>query len=215
MKSNGVPLVLAVTGHRDVLPKDKERLFFEVTRVIQELTQRLPATPIVLLSALAEGADMIAAEAAIEENIQLHAVLPYEKKKYITSFEEKGSINIFNDLYEKSSRKYTLQCPSSDKIDCYQHLGEYLADHCNILIALWDGEPSSKRGGTSWVVDYKMQQVETRQSSLRKKSAIYHIKTPRLSNPNVDCPFSVKKTYPGTMDKTKFFASFLLFADIS
>src|SRR5439155_9689390 len=61
-----VPIVLGVVGHRDVRPEDREILKQELKKVFQQFRDEYPHTPLVLLSALAEGADQLAAEAALE-----------------------------------------------------------------------------------------------------------------------------------------------------
>ncbi len=203
-----IPFLISITGHRDILPDHENRLIQEIQQIIREIKQRVPDTPLVILSALAEGADMLAAKAAIEEKIQLHVILPYDQNTYMDSFDDKSNIEVFNDLIERSSRKDTLACASSDKKNCYKNLGQHLADHCNILIALWDGNSSSKEGGTSWVVTYKKEGKKGNQFAHCDGNAVYHIHTPRRSNPVIDDPFAVEKNFLGTMDEKEFFDSF-------
>src|SRR5260370_266892 len=51
------PLVIGVTGHRDLREEDREHLKNSVRKVFTELRKQYPSTPFVLLSPLAEGAD--------------------------------------------------------------------------------------------------------------------------------------------------------------
>ena len=37
-------------------------------------------------------------------------------------------------------------------------MGRYVVDHCDVLIALWDGMPSSGQGGTAEIVSYAKEQ---------------------------------------------------------
>ena len=55
-------LVIGVTGHRDLCPEDREALEARVRAIFVELQNRYPATPLVLLSPLAEGADRLAVQ---------------------------------------------------------------------------------------------------------------------------------------------------------
>lgn len=206
--TNKIPFFISITGHRDILTENENRLIQEIRQIIRNIKQWVPDTPIILLSALAEGADMLAAKAAIEEKIQLNVILPYDQNDYLDSFDDKSNISVFNDLMQKASREDTLTCTSSYKKDCYKNLGQYLADHCNLLIALWDGKSSPKEGGTSWVVEYKKKGKKRNQFTHCDGNAIYHINTPRKSNPVLDDPFAVEKNYFGTMEEKEYFDSF-------
>ena len=59
-----VPLVLGVTGHRDLAHDDLPNLEAEVAKFIADLKRLCPGTPLVVLSQLAEGADRLAARVA-------------------------------------------------------------------------------------------------------------------------------------------------------
>jgi len=37
-------------------------------------------------------------------------------------------------------------------------VGQYVVDHCDVLIAVWDGQPSRGRGGTAEIVQYALEQ---------------------------------------------------------
>jgi hypothetical protein len=56
-----LPLVIGVTGHRDLRSEDRETLAGRLREIIAELRVRYPHTPLILLSPLAEGADRLAA----------------------------------------------------------------------------------------------------------------------------------------------------------
>ena len=42
--------------------------------------------------------------------------------------------------------------------EAYRQAGEYVVDHCDVLIAVWDGQPSRGRGGTAETVQYAQEQ---------------------------------------------------------
>ena len=71
-----VPIVLAVTGHRDVREADLTALAAAVTAQLRLLSEKHPHSPCVLLSGLAEGADRLAARCALEVGWTLGVVLP-------------------------------------------------------------------------------------------------------------------------------------------
>src|SRR5439155_17705848 len=71
-----IPLVIGVTGHRDLRPEDYERLSSAVVEFSQLLRQRYPHTPLILLSPLAEGADRLVAEVSLRMGARLVVPLP-------------------------------------------------------------------------------------------------------------------------------------------
>ena len=60
-----IPVVVGVTGHRDYLPEEREKLADLVRKELRAIRERCPHSPMVLLTSLAEGADQLAAEAAL------------------------------------------------------------------------------------------------------------------------------------------------------
>ena len=56
-----VPFVVSVTGHRDLRSQDLDSLRHEVRSVFSGFRKRMPSTPMILLSGLAEGADQLVA----------------------------------------------------------------------------------------------------------------------------------------------------------
>ena len=86
IKTQYIPLVLGVTGHRDITPDDA-RLARDVVRYeIKRLAALAPDTPLELLSSLAAGADRIVAEVALEEGIPLTVILPMKSELYEEDF---------------------------------------------------------------------------------------------------------------------------------
>ena len=200
-----IPIVLGITGHRDLIEKDIPILKKKVKEIFLELKQKYQNSEIYLISALAEGADMLVAEVAYECEVKVSAVLPYEKQRYMKSFDNPENIKNFEELYKKAKSQKTLITDKNiSSSDAYENLGIYIATHSNILIALWDGVESGKRGGTSEVVRYaKDFKVENEFDSL-DGNAIYIIKTPRLSNPNIKDAYSLQKKYLGKCSAKSF-----------
>ena len=81
-----MPLVVAVTGHRDLLPAELPAIRGRVRALILELRDAYPDRAITLMSALAEGADRLAAEEALDIGIPLVAVLPMPREYYEQAF---------------------------------------------------------------------------------------------------------------------------------
>ena len=92
-----LPLIIGVTGHRDLRDEDLVQLRQEVDAVIRKLQSdyliprhgsQKSETPIIVLSALAEGADRLVAKVALEAGAKLIAPLPMPRDEYRRDFEE-------------------------------------------------------------------------------------------------------------------------------
>src|SRR5215469_15927105 len=86
-----LPLVIGVTGHRDLRDEDVPQLEAEVERIIAGLRSDYlddgNETPIIILSALAEGADRLVARVALRQGARLIAPLPMPREEYRRDFE--------------------------------------------------------------------------------------------------------------------------------
>jgi hypothetical protein len=158
-----VPFVVAVTGHRDLRTQDLDALRVEVRSVFQGMRKRMPKTPLVLLTALAEGADQLVTDVALEEKVFVVAALPMPLDIYRSTMSEPAQKKLDEQL-ALSIVRMTLplegrtpeQIRASEdvKASCYESLALFLARQGQALIALWDGKHSNKRGGTYHVVHY-------------------------------------------------------------
>ena len=214
-----LPLVVGITGHRDLREKDHEPLKQKIRKIFAELRQRYPATPLILLSPLAEGADRLAAQVALELDIRLVVPLPMPKDEYEKDFETPQSKADFNELLHKAERSFALSGPEESpeindlvkekgRAGFYALVGAYIARHSQILIALWDGVASTKPGGTAEVVRFKLEGVPPPYAPPRSQldpvesGPVYHILTPRIKNPSpAGTAFALDKHFPGYVDE--------------
>jgi len=201
-----IPLIFGVTGHRDV--KDVEEVKSSVTSLLKSYQDTYANTPFVLLSALADGADSIVAEAAKDLNIDFHAVLPYEKEKYLETINNKEK---FDELVSYAKKVMVLDChedANGKHTHCYQELGEYIVNNSNILIALWDEEEEEvKNGGTAAIVHYQKEHFDKNENMFDSKDGniIHIIPTVRLQNPDkILDSLGIKTEYLGRLDQESF-----------
>jgi hypothetical protein len=80
--SRAVPIVLGVTGHRDVRDTDLPRLRQAVATIFEAFARHYRPTPLVLLSSLAQGAAQLCAEVALEKGLQVVAPLSFPATVY-------------------------------------------------------------------------------------------------------------------------------------
>jgi hypothetical protein len=178
-----LPVVVGVTGHRDVRHDDIAALQKLVGEFFQELRGKHPHTPIVVLSALADGADRLVARVALAGGLDLLAPLPMSRHLYELDFDAESKDD-FAQLLSQSRESYEIPMAAEEAELCHSGaartnqfalLGDHLCEQSGVLLALWDGVPSTKPGGTADVVS---------RFRLQRNGKIYHIVTPRVSNPS-------------------------------
>jgi hypothetical protein len=124
-----------------------------------------------VLSPLAEGADRAVARAVLSyPGAQLEVVLPMVLEDYLEDFTTAESRREFTALLSRCPQPVALRTlPIRDQSqnpakqaelrrEAYSRVGQYVVDHCDVLIAVWDGEPSRGRGGTAEIVHYAQKQ---------------------------------------------------------
>ncbi len=164
-----LPFVLSVgvTGHRaDVLPagsvdplrariRDVLLLVAEAGRDLlrkeQDCFAALPPR-MRFVSPIADGADQIAAEVALDLGWELQAVLPFGRAEYRASLANSGARERFDRLLERATCALELPGDKERELDAYVMTGRATVAHCDMLIAVWDGLPPRGRGGTGEVV---------------------------------------------------------------
>lgn len=199
-------VVVGVTGHRDLLAEDQFRIK-DAVRVKLAQLQKNAGKPIFLISAYAMGADQWVAECANETTV-ICVPLTMKTQEYIdTSFverEEKGAVGKMVKIYNEPAIKNfedilakptTIQVRLYDEYDGtlttkqrnqqYERLGQFLAEHCDHLIALWDGIDGGGVGGTSDVVRMMVMGKCLNGSIIQHKVLVqhlHHLVVPRSKN---------------------------------
>ncbi|HZW12161.1 MAG TPA: hypothetical protein VFF81_03085 [Noviherbaspirillum sp.] len=153
-----VSIAVGVTGHRDILAQEVPVVQAAARMELTRLREKYPASPIILLTALAEGADRIAAHAALEAGIAIGVVLPMPQSEYEADFQTNASVEEFRQLLKRArwshlvaSRESSTNA-STERNQRYLDAGIYVAKHSQLLFALWDGDTTEKKGGTAHIV---------------------------------------------------------------
>ena len=157
--------MVAVTGHRDLAPGELPQIRERVRTFLEGLRARYPDRGVAIMSMLAEGADRLVAEVAIELDVALTVILPMPRDCYLTDFVAPGSREQFLGLCNKAVDVFelalvpgatleTVAAPGRARSQQYAQAGVFMCAHCHILLALWDGKPSDQVGGTSQVVRF-------------------------------------------------------------
>ncbi|MEM8767881.1 MAG: hypothetical protein AAGE43_10580 [Pseudomonadota bacterium] len=163
-----VPLVIGVTGHRDLVPDELEAIKARIRSFFEDMQAAFPDLPLMVMTPLAEGADRLAAEVAHELDIPTIVLLPMPQHLYERDFEG-ASLAEFQAMRELGECVELPLLPEFDEADVmapglgrdyqYAQLGAYLAAHSHILLAIWDGKPSNAPGGTGHVIKFHQHDV--------------------------------------------------------
>lgn len=151
------PFLIGITGHRDLVESDVPALRVLIDEQFKAIKDSCAGVPIAVMTCLAEGADQLCAEIALANDIPVISVLPLEKDRLEKDFEG-DALNQFNDLHDKSEKVFvTLDMEGENKEDrdyWYRQAGIYIAERCQLLIALWDGKEDTTGCGTAAIIDY-------------------------------------------------------------
>jgi hypothetical protein len=144
------PLRIAVTGHR-VLAK-VELVEAGIEAAIARIEASRPGRSLVVVSALAEGADRLVVRAVLKRaGSRLEAVLPLPKFDFLNEFETPDSKDDFLRLIAQAD--YVTGLPACATVEeAYAAANERLLDGVDVLVAVWDGKDAQGDAGTAEVV---------------------------------------------------------------
>lgn len=99
------------------------------------------------MSAVAEGTDRLVAERVLSRpQGKLIATLPLPQPDCMSDFDSSDSREEFLDLLAQADEVVTLP-PTRTREDASAAAGYYVLDHCDELLAVWDGEGTQRTGG--------------------------------------------------------------------
>lgn len=140
-----VEVRVAVTGHRafDVAAAEYIRLGVE-----QLLETLAAAGPVRVVTSLAEGADQLVAEAAVQRGLLLEVIVP--AAGYAESLPEADQ-HRFAELLTAADAVRTLEHPAPSPA-AYREAGLAMLAGADLLVAVWDGRPPRGVGGSAEIV---------------------------------------------------------------
>lgn len=175
----GAPLLVGVTGHRRLPARDVPALERAVAAVFSGLEKTRQGRPLLVVSPCAEGADRLVARVGLARGLGLLVLMPMPRRLYERDFDADSRAE-FRRLVRASD--FALEMPllsgatprsvsataSVDRKLQYLRMGIFLAGHADAFIALWNGKPSKKVGGTAQIVEYRR----------TRGGPIYHVLAP-------------------------------------
>lgn len=140
---------IGVTGHRFLAEIDKLTAALELA--LGKVAEAFPGRNLVAVSPLAEGADRMVAKAVLDRGGELVAPLPLPLDDYLQDFEAGESQTEFRRLLDEASEVIELPVTPT-RNEAYEQVGLYVLDNCDVLIAIYDGQPAQGQGGTADIV---------------------------------------------------------------
>lgn len=173
-QNNKIPIIVGVTGHRNLVDEDIDKIEKCVEDALKEIYNKCGEdTPVIMLNAFAEGADILCAKVALRMKIDVYALLPCDPNRYVKSFDNKKvAYEMLNEYLPQTKR--IIIAPDIERHKAfvkkisglndndyeYRQMGICMASSCHILLALWDGKVSDKQFGcgTADVVKLALEQ---------------------------------------------------------
>jgi hypothetical protein len=194
-----LPLVVGVSGHRDIPVEAEMPLRERFREFLSQMRAVHPASPLVILTGLAAGADMLAAEEALELGVPVFAALPMPRERYEADFTA-DQLPRFRRILEQCF-KVAVAGSFEEPERNYIAAGTYIAYYSQLLVVFWDGERGGGPGGTADVVRMRERGVvgaaaEEISPYIPDVGPIYHIVTPRAGRPVPPNVFTLTQRLP-------------------
>ena len=168
----GRTLRIAVTGTRQTMPSHVARQVSELLALIVTLTPDSKDGPTrrYVISPLAEGADRLVANCALDQGFDLVCPLPFPRDAYARDFESDASKAEFDRLLRRAEGR-VLELDSrrppekpvgdaekarrqAEDSNAYEAVGRLVVRNCDLIVGIWDGGPGHGRGGTAEIIRY-------------------------------------------------------------
>ncbi len=152
------PFVVGLVGHRELSPTQLSSLQEQFDAFLLQLLESFRETPILVLTSIAEGADRLAHSSKYRNRIQICSVLPMPLNEYAKDFYSKKQRKTFEALVEDSEYVITFNEKSykafvgAARNKAYKDCADWISDHSNSLVAIWDGGLARGLGGTAGTV---------------------------------------------------------------
>jgi hypothetical protein len=194
-----LPLVIGVTGHRDVPVEAEAPLRARFGEILERMQAQHRSMPLLVLSGLAAGADIFAAEEALDRGVAVLACLPMPQADY-----EKD----FTPAERERFRRVLPRCwdiavvgTSEQRGQDYVDVATFIAYYSHVLVAFWDGLEARGPGGTAQVVEFRAGGDPglaggALVANLPDAGPVFHIVTPRRDQLPPERCYSIIEIYP-------------------
>jgi hypothetical protein len=137
---------LGVTGHQSIPSGARDFVVSAVRDMLRDVDSPLRA-----FTSLAAGADQLVATELVRAGGRLHVILP--SREYEQTFTAEEDRACFRLLLEAADAVTELDYAAPCE-EAFLAAGKCVVDNCEVLIAIWDGQPARGLGGTADIVWY-------------------------------------------------------------
>jgi hypothetical protein len=169
---------IGITGHIGLNPEHLPIITACIDKTISLIETQYPGRSLTVFSPMALGADRLVARLLLQKaGSRLIAVLPLPKDDYIndfgttddhnlttmskTGYRQEKCVNAYPDAEMRQEFRYWLtekaieiielpQAPTRN--EAYLQVGNFIAENCDLMIAVWDGKGAQGTGGTGDIV---------------------------------------------------------------
>jgi hypothetical protein len=138
---------VAVTGHMDLAEGTEELVREALDSLLGELASG--ADGLLGVSCIAPGADSLFAEAVLAAGGELAVVLPF--RDYRRALPGTEHLARFDRLLT-AARDVTVMPYPQPSLEAFEAANTELLKRADVLVAIWDGKPAQKGGGTATTV---------------------------------------------------------------
>ncbi|GAB5561186.1 MAG: hypothetical protein SynsKO_28330 [Synoicihabitans sp.] len=141
--------VVGFTGHRQVAEPDQVR--HQIAAAMDHLMNN-DNVEWLAVSSTAEGSDMLFAQEVLGRGLQWEALLPLPRIDFRGDFSAEVWREVEGLLGQASNVRTVAQ--EGNREEAYLDCGIETVNACDVLIAIWDGEPARGPGGTADIVTF-------------------------------------------------------------
>lgn len=164
---------VGVSGHIKIADSTSDQLAEAVRSVLQN------EGDVVAYSALAEGADRIFANVALELGLPLVGVLTCPVERFIEDFRSEESVAEFRELLSRCSEVVHAYEGLPEQENVYIYADSYLCRTCDLVVVLWDGKATNHAAGTARVVEMRRGEGAAPLFAGDHRGEIIQVRTPR------------------------------------
>jgi len=141
---------IGVTGHR--ILAETAKIEAGIAEALMFIEHTFPDQTFAAISSLAEGADRLVVRQILSRpQARLFVPLPLQESDYLNDFATEESKAEFRHLLNQAKEVVDLP-PAPTREEAYESAGRYVLQHCDILVAVWDGQEAQGMGGTGGIV---------------------------------------------------------------
>lgn len=155
---------IGISGHRDLLPAQKEENLVILKGHLLKVQREQQNRPLLILTPLAEGADRLIAQVALELGIPYDVILPMPLKLYCNDFSPASKKEFMHYLkYARTIETIPLYAGNTHELIAtystfrnfqYRQVGRTIVEKTQEMIIMSDGTDNQQMGGTADIMNY-------------------------------------------------------------